>query len=76
MLPAEGYVTTDDGLRLFFQISGSGPQTVIIPNGICLLDDFSRLAAGRTVVAYDLRNRGRSDEEAAQKVASPEALDA
>jgi pimeloyl-ACP methyl ester carboxylesterase len=61
MLPVEGYVTTDDGLRLWFQTVGSGPQVVVLPNGVHLLEDFSCLAPGRTLVFYDVRNRGRSD---------------
>ena len=61
MLPAEGYVTTDDGVRLWFQTVGSGPQVVVLPNGFHLLEDFSCLAPGRTLVFYDVRNRGRSD---------------
>jgi pimeloyl-ACP methyl ester carboxylesterase len=61
VLPAEGYVTTDDGLRLWFQTVGSGPQVVVLPNGFHLLEDFSCLAPGRTLVFYDVRNRGRSD---------------
>jgi len=59
--PGEGYVTTDDGIRLYFQKLGSGPKTVIIPNGIYLLEDFKHLVAGHTLIFYDLRNRGRSD---------------
>jgi len=54
-------VTTDDGLRLWFQTVGSGPQVVVLPNGFHLLEDFSCLAPGRTLVFYDVRNRGRSD---------------
>jgi proline iminopeptidase len=61
VLPAEGYVTTDDGLRLWFQAVGSGPQVVVLPNGFHLLEDFSCLSPGRTLVFYDVRNRGRSD---------------
>ncbi len=61
MLPAEGYITTDDGVRLWFQTVGSGSQVVVLPNGFHLLDDFSPLAGGRTLVFYDVRNRGRSD---------------
>ena len=61
MLPIEGYVTTDDGVRLFFQQLGSGRQTVIVANAIYLFDDFKRLASeDRTVIFYDPRNRGRS----------------
>jgi proline iminopeptidase len=61
MLPADGYVTTSDGLRLWFQTVGSGPQVVVLPNGFHLLEDFSCLAPGRTLLFYDVRNRGRSD---------------
>ncbi len=53
-----GYITTADGVRLFFQMLGNGPKTVVIPNGIYLLDDFSCLADDCTLIAYDLRNRG------------------
>ena len=62
MLPADGYVITSDGLRLWFQTVGSGPQVVVLPNGFHLLEDFRCLAsADRTLVFYDVRNRGRSD---------------
>lgn len=61
MLPSEGYVTTEDGVRLYFQKLGNGPKAVVFPNGICLFDDFKHLADGRTLIFYDLRNRGRSD---------------
>jgi proline iminopeptidase len=61
MRPADGYVTTDDGLRLWFQTVGSGPPVVVLPNGFHLLEDFSCLAPGRTLVFYDVRNRGRSE---------------
>jgi proline iminopeptidase len=61
MPPREGYVTADDGVRLFFRALGDGPKPVVIPNGFHLLEDFARLAPGRTLIFYDLRNRGRSD---------------
>jgi proline iminopeptidase len=61
MPPPDGYVITDDGVRLFFQTLGNGPPALVVPNGICLLDDFKPLADQRTLVFYDLRNRGRSD---------------
>jgi len=57
----EAYVTTEEGIGLFAQALGNGPQAVVIPNGFHLLDDFKYLAADRTLVAYDLRNRGLSD---------------
>jgi pimeloyl-ACP methyl ester carboxylesterase len=57
----EGFATTGDGVRLYFQKLGSGPATVIVPNGIYLVDDFKHLAGDRTLIFYDMRNRGRSD---------------
>jgi proline iminopeptidase len=60
-MSSDGYVTLDDGVRLFFQTVGSGPQTVVILNGFYLFDDFKRLANARTLIFCDLRNRGRSD---------------
>jgi proline iminopeptidase len=56
-----GYLTTEDGVRLFFQIVGDGPKAILIPNGFHLLDDFQNLSDGSTLIYYDLRNRGWSD---------------
>jgi len=57
----DGYLTTRDKLRIYFRTAGTGTSLVVIPNGIYLSDDFQRLTAGRTLVFYDVRNRGRSD---------------
>jgi proline iminopeptidase len=57
----QGYVLTDDGVRLFFETVGTGAQRVVIPNGFYLVDDFKPLADGRTLIFYDVRNRGRSE---------------
>lgn len=59
--PSTGYAKTVHGFRLYYEIVGDGPQTVLVPNGLCYRDDFRRLAEGRTLVSYDLRNRGVSD---------------
>ena len=48
-------------MRLFFETVGDGPQAVIVPNGFHLARDFERLLSGRTLIYYDLRNRGYSD---------------
>jgi len=60
MTMSEGYVTTDDGLRLFYQKVGEGPLTLVL-NGLFFVDDFAPLADGRSIVFFDNRNRGRSD---------------
>jgi len=61
MFSNEGFLTTRDGLRLYFRVLGDGSDIVLIPNGIVLVGDFEPLAAGRTLIFYDVRNRGRSD---------------
>ena len=55
----EGFFVAADGVRLAWRSIGSGP-TVVIPNGDYFLDDLAPLAAGRRLLAYDPRNRGRS----------------
>jgi proline iminopeptidase len=60
MTMSEGYVTTDDGLRLFYRKVGEGPLTLVL-NGIYVADDFTPLADSRSIVFFDNRNRGRSD---------------
>jgi pimeloyl-ACP methyl ester carboxylesterase len=57
----EGYVSTDDGTRLFYQKTGRGSQVVIIPLGLYTFDAFKQLGDQLTVIAYDTRGRGRSD---------------
>jgi proline iminopeptidase len=61
MFSNEGFLTTRDGLRLYFRVHGAGPDMVLIPNGIYLETDLAPLASGRTLVFYDVRNRGRSE---------------
>lgn len=61
-VPREGFVTTDDGVRLRYKVLGSGPEAVVVANtGAWLEGDFAPLANGRTVVFFDARNRGGSD---------------
>jgi hypothetical protein len=61
MQQGQGYLTTGDGVRLFFQQIGNGPKPVVIPNGFHMIDDFQCLSEDRTLIVYDLRNRGQSD---------------
>ena len=58
MIPVAG------GVRLYFEQLGSGTQTVLVPNGLYLREDFHRFTDGRTLIFYDVRNRGRSDPAA------------
>jgi proline iminopeptidase len=62
MATTEGFVTTSDGVRLFYRKVGNGDPSLVIPNGIVYQEDFAPLADHCTVLLYDVRNRGRSDE--------------
>jgi len=61
VLPIEGYLTTQDGVRLYFQKFGSSPNALIIPNAVHMFESFKHLGDTRTVIFFDLRNRGRSE---------------
>jgi pimeloyl-ACP methyl ester carboxylesterase len=61
MTATDCVVSAGDGVRLFAHVLGDGPRMVLVPNGLHLVEDFAPLAAGRTLIFYDLRNRGRSD---------------
>ena len=58
----EGYVSTDDGTKLYYVEKGSGLDVLVAPVALYLephlLED---LAKSRRVIFYDPRNRGRSD---------------
>jgi hypothetical protein len=47
-MSTDGYVTMDDGVRLFVQTVGNGPKAVVILNGFYLFDVFKRFADGRS----------------------------
>jgi proline iminopeptidase len=56
-----GFVPAADGVRLYFETHGQGGDYLVIPGAALVQDDLAPLAAGRTVVFFDTRNRGRSD---------------
>ncbi|HKY00121.1 MAG TPA: alpha/beta hydrolase, partial [Steroidobacteraceae bacterium] len=57
----EGFVTSPDGVRLYYRKAGRGPRTVILPGRLFAWDDLAWIARDQTLIAYDMRNRGRSD---------------
>lgn len=71
----EGFVPMPDGVRLFYQITGGGPE-IIFPNGLCYADDFAPLRNEFTLISYDLRNRGRSDSSGGDINSDVEDLEA
>lgn len=54
------YVPAFDGVQLHVRKLGDGPNTVVIPNA-AHMRSFERLAEDRTVILFDLRNRGASE---------------
>ncbi len=64
----EGFIDGADGVRLHYSKIGTGPTVVIIPGELFLFDDFKQLGDQATIIAYDMRNRGRSDRTPLDKV--------
>lgn len=64
--PGEGYVTTGDGVRLFYKIVGQGATTLVVVHGgpgntmDSILPDFKPLAEHFRIIYYDQRGCGRS----------------
>jgi proline iminopeptidase len=57
----DGYVTADDGVRLYYNKVGAAPKVVIQPGRLFAFEDFRWLGEHVTLISYDMRNRGRSD---------------
>ncbi|MEJ7623512.1 MAG: alpha/beta hydrolase [Pyrinomonadaceae bacterium] len=63
----EGFITSGDGVRLFYKVVGSGTDVVVAVHGgpgnsmESILPDLEPLARKRTVIYYDQRGNGRSD---------------
>jgi proline iminopeptidase len=57
----EGFVTTPDGVRLYYQKVGTSPQVVILPARLFAFSEFEWIGEHYTLISYDMRNRGRSE---------------
>lgn len=58
----QGYIPTENHLRLFYRQIGDGPNRVIAPSGSWLDADLERLLTpGRTWLLFDTRGSGASD---------------
>lgn len=57
----EGYVSTADGVRLYYREVGSGDPVLVVPFATWLARDLEPLAQKRRVIFYDMRGRGRSE---------------
>lgn len=56
-----GKLEVEPGLQLYYRVVGDGPQTVVVPAGFFLENVLDELAEDRTLIFYDMRDRGRSD---------------
>lgn len=56
----EGFISTPDGVKLFYRKLGRGPVTAIVPLDFVLFDHVKQFATVATIISYDLRSRGRS----------------
>ena len=56
----ERMLPTPDGTSLCVYQLGRGDRTILLPNAVHLLEHFAWLGRTHTVIAWDLRNRGRS----------------
>lgn len=62
-VPAEeGFVTADDGAKLYYRKVGRAPLTMIVPFDFGLHDQMRQFADLATIITYDLRSRGRSQK--------------
>jgi pimeloyl-ACP methyl ester carboxylesterase len=72
----KGEITTHDGFSLAYERMGRGPQVVLVPARLFLAEAFKGLSSPRrTLVFYDMRNRGRSQKvDDLSKLPSPCAM--
>jgi pimeloyl-ACP methyl ester carboxylesterase len=64
----ESDTQSPDGVRLYYRVAGSGDEVVIAPFALYHGTALDRLAAGRRVVTYDPRGRGKSAAVGPDKV--------
>lgn len=64
----EAFAVTDDSVRLWYRVVGSGSETVLVPNALFHGTQLDSLARNRRLVLFDTRGRGRSDTVPAAKV--------
>jgi proline iminopeptidase len=59
-VPSEGTVEAGTAGALWYRVTGTGSDTVVVPLGAYTLEALAPLAASHTLVFYDPRGRGRS----------------
>lgn len=61
-MTGSGWITVEQGLRLHYEVSGAGPETLVLPGAIWAAD-YAPLASVGRLLCYDQRGRGRSDAD-------------
>jgi proline iminopeptidase len=62
----DGFVTVENGIRLYYRVEGAGPETLIVVHGgpgfslESIRADLAPLAVHRRIIYYDQRGNGRS----------------
>lgn len=54
------WIPVGDGVELYAEVRGAGPDTVVVPLAVWLAPVLEPLGEGRTLILYDMRGRGRS----------------
>jgi pimeloyl-ACP methyl ester carboxylesterase len=62
MTHTDGVLRGRNGHQLYYRIDGDGPHVVVAPLACWLADDLAELSASWTLVTFDPRGRGRSDQ--------------
>lgn len=70
MSAVEQFVAIDDGTTFFMRRVGDGRDTVVVPNGLYYLDDLRPMVGHASVLAYDLRHRGRTESRGVSDAAT------
>jgi len=61
LIDREGWVETDDNVRLFYSTVGDGRQVVLVMGGFYFEKELDPILPGRTFVLLHQRGRGRSE---------------
>jgi pimeloyl-ACP methyl ester carboxylesterase len=62
---SQRFLETEDGVRLAYEVHGSGPDTVIVPLASHIAADWvEKMATDRVMIFYDPRARGASSRPA------------
>jgi proline iminopeptidase len=71
---SEGFATMDDGVRIYYRLTGDHGEVVVVPVAVLTSPHFDTLAKEFRVLYYDPRGRGQSDVGDLKKVSTDRNL--